>query len=67
MIVRPGTTVTWTNRDDIPHIVAGTDRSFTSPVLDTEAAYSRSFSTPGQYGYFCTLHPHMTGRIVVRA
>jgi len=65
LTVKAGTTVTWTNRDDIPHTVASKDRLFKSKVMDTDEAYSFTFSTPGEYTYFCSLHPHMTGTIVV--
>jgi len=63
--VKAGTTVTWTNRDDIPHTVAAKERLFKSKVMDTDESYSFTFSTPGEYTYFCSLHPHMTGTIVV--
>jgi plastocyanin len=62
-----GTKVTWTNRDDIPHTVASPDRLFKSKVMDTDESYSFTFATPGEYAYFCSLHPHMTGTIVVEA
>jgi len=65
--VKAGTTVTWTNRDDIPHTVANKDRLFKSKVMDTDESYSFTFTTPGEYSYFCSLHPHMTGTIVVEA
>ena len=60
-----GTTITWTNRDDAPHIVASTDQKFKSPVLDTDERFSHRFDVPGTYQYFCSLHPKMTGRVVV--
>ncbi|MBB6254643.1 cupredoxin domain-containing protein [Nitrospirillum iridis] len=63
--VAPGTTVVWVNADDIPHAVAANDKSFKSKVLDTEERYSRTVAGPGVIEYFCSLHPHMTGRIVV--
>jgi amicyanin len=63
--IKAGTIVTWTNRDDIPHTVASKDRLFKSKVMDTDESYSFTFSTPGEYDYFCSLHPHMTGTIVV--
>jgi plastocyanin len=66
LTVKAGTTVTWTNRDDIPHIVAAPPK-FKSKALDTDDKYSFTFATPGTYGYFCSLHPHMTGSIVVEA
>jgi plastocyanin len=65
--IKAGTTVTWTNKDDIPHALAATDRSFKSKTLDTEDHYAFTFTTPGTYPYFCSLHPHMTGTIVVEA
>ena len=65
LTVKAGTTVTWTNHDDIPHTVAAKDRAFKSKVMDTDASYSFTFSTPGEYTYFCSLHPHMTATIVV--
>src|SRR5690349_25087377 len=67
LVVKAGTTVTWTNRDDIPHTVASKDRLFKSQALDTDETYSFTFSTPGEYSYFCSLHPHMTATIVVEA
>ena len=63
--VKVGTTVTWTNHDDIPHTVAAKDRGFKSKVMDTDESFSFTFSSPGEYSYFCSLHPHMTGTIVV--
>jgi amicyanin len=60
-----GTTVTWTNRDDMPHSVVSTNKIFKSPVLDTDEKFSYTFTTPGTYAYFCGLHPKMTGKVVV--
>jgi 3',5'-cyclic-AMP phosphodiesterase len=60
-----GTTVTWTNRDDVPHNIVSTDQRFKSPVLDTDQRFSHRFNEAGAYRYFCGLHPKMTGRIVV--
>jgi plastocyanin len=66
MTVKAGTTLTWTNKDDIPHAIAWAKNAFTrSKVLDTDASYSFTFVAPGTYAYFCFLHPHMTGTIVV--
>jgi len=65
--VRPGTTVTWTNGDDIPHTVVSKDGVFRSKVLDTGDHFSFTFAKAGQFGYFCSLHPHMTGTIIVKA
>jgi amicyanin len=61
-----GTTVTWTNRDDIPHTVVSTDRVFKSKVLDTDEKFSFTFSKAGTYDYFCSIHPKMTGKVVVQ-
>ena len=63
--VKAGTTVTWTNHDDIPHIVASSTKAFKSKTLDTDDKFSFMFTTAGVYEYFCSLHPHMTGTIVV--
>jgi plastocyanin len=65
--VKAGTTVTWINDDDIPHTVASNTKLFKSKALDTEDEFSFTFTTPGSYDYFCSLHPHMTGAIVVEA
>lgn len=65
--VAPGTTVTWTNGDDIPHSVAASDKSFRSKVMDTDGSFSYTFATVGNFEYFCTLHPHMTGMVRVVA
>ena len=67
LTVKAGATVTWTNKDDIPHAVAAVNKEFKSKALDTDDAYSFTFTTPGVYEYFCSLHPHMTGTIVVEA
>jgi plastocyanin len=63
--VKAGTTVTWTNDDDIPHTVASSTKAFKSKVLDSDDKFSFTFTTAGVYEYFCSLHPHMTGTIVV--
>jgi plastocyanin len=65
--VKAGDTVVWTNNDDIPHTVASPRNGIKSKPLDTGDAFSFTFTTPGSYDYFCSLHPHMTGRIVVEA
>ena len=67
MAVKVGTTVTWINDDDIPHTVASNTKLFRSSALDTKDKFSFTFTTPGAYEYFCSLHPHMTGAIVVEA
>jgi plastocyanin len=63
--VTAGTTVTWTNHDDIPHTVVSDDRLFKSKVLDTDDKFSYTFNKPGTYPYFCSVHPKMTGKVVV--
>jgi plastocyanin len=65
LTVPAGTTVTWRNADDIPHTIVAKDRSFRSKALDTDDRFSFTFTAPGDYDYFCSLHPHMTGRVVV--
>jgi plastocyanin len=65
LTVKPGTTVVWENADDIPHTVASTTKVFKSQALDTADKFSFTFTSPGGYDYFCSLHPHMTGTIVV--
>jgi plastocyanin len=65
LTVKAGTTVTWINEDDTPHTVASSGQLFKSKALDSEDKFSFTFSTPGAYEYFCSLHPHMTGMIVV--
>jgi plastocyanin len=68
LTVKAGTTVTWTNKDDIPHGIAATGNTFKrSAAMDTDDNYSFTFTTPGTYQYFCYIHPHMTGMIVVEA
>jgi plastocyanin len=64
LTVKAGTTVTWTNRDDIPHTVVSAGK-FRSKALDTDDQYSFTFTNAGDYKYFCSLHPHMVGMIRV--
>src|SRR5215470_12194863 len=61
-----GTTVTWTNRDDIPHTVVSNDGVFKSKVLDTDEKFSFTFSKAGTFPYFCSIHPKMVGKVVVQ-
>ena len=65
--VKAGTTVTWVNHDDIPHTATSKTGVFRSKALDTDDKFSFTFATPGTFAYFCALHPHMTGSIVVEA
>jgi plastocyanin len=60
-----GATITWTNRDDIPHNIVSSEQRFKSPVLDTDGRFSYRFDDAGAYPYFCALHPKMTGRVIV--
>ena len=68
LTVAVGTTVTWTNRDDIPHTVVSTDdvKTFKSKVLDTDEKFSFTFTKAGTYPYFCSIHPKMTGKVIVQ-
>jgi len=61
-----GATVTWTNKDDIPHTSVSTDGVFKSKVLDTDEKFSYTFTKAGEYSYYCTIHPKMTGKVVVQ-
>jgi plastocyanin len=65
LTVKAGTTVTWRNEDDIPHTVTSAARLFRSKALDTDDSFSFTFTEPGIYEYFCSLHPRMTATIVV--
>jgi plastocyanin len=64
LTVKVGTTVTWKNRDDIPHTVVSAGK-FRSKTMDTDDSYSFTFTAAGDYKYFCSLHPHMTGTVKV--
>jgi len=66
LVVAPGTTVTWTNADDSPHSVREKDGKFKSAALDTDDTFSQTFTAPGEYDYFCSIHPYMTAKIVVK-
>jgi plastocyanin len=65
--IAPGTTVKWVNHDDIPHLVAEKALGFKSQALDTNDSFSFTFTKPGDVEYFCVLHPHMIGQIIVKA
>ena len=60
-----GTTLTWENHDDIPHTVVATHGEFRSQALDTDDKFSFTFNAPGTFAYFCSLHPHMKGEVIV--
>jgi amicyanin len=65
--VHAGDTVTWVNHDDIPHTVTSKTMAFRSKALDSDDKFSFTFAAPGSFDYFCSLHPMMTGTIVVEA
>jgi plastocyanin len=67
LTVPVGAKVTWTNKDDVPHTVVSTNNAFTrSPALDTDDSFSYTFTKPGTYEYYCSVHPMMTGKIVAQ-
>jgi plastocyanin len=66
IVVKAGTKVVWTNKDDIPHTVDSTDGKFKSNALDTEDKFEFNFTAPGEYPFFCRMHPKMTGKVVVQ-
>jgi plastocyanin len=66
LTVPVGATVTWTNKDDIPHTTVSTDGVFKSKVMDTDEKFSYKFDKAGTYSYYCTIHPKMTGKVVVQ-
>ena len=66
LTVPVGATVTWTNSDDIPHTSVSTEGVFKSKVLDTDEKFSYTFAKAGTYPYYCTIHPKMTGKIIVQ-
>jgi plastocyanin len=66
IVVKPGTTITWTNADEDPHTVTANDKSFHSAAMDSDDTFSFTFTRPGEFAYFCSLHPHMTGKVIVK-
>jgi plastocyanin len=68
LTVAAGTTVTWLNRDDVPHTATSSSKpkAFDSGTLDTDGKFSHVFTKPGTYDYFCAVHPHMTGQVIVK-
>src|SRR5713226_6283895 len=66
MTVAVGTTVKWVNHDDIPHTVVEKKTTFRSKALDTDDSYSFTFTSAGAFDYFCGLHPHMVGQVIVK-
>jgi plastocyanin len=65
LTIKPGTVVVFENHDDIPHSIVDAAHAFKSPVLDTNERFSMTFTNAGEVAYFCGLHPHMTGKIIV--
>ena len=63
--VKPGTTIIWTNRDETPHAIIASDGSFVSKAMDTDDRFEHTFAGEGDFSYFCTLHPFMTGIVHV--
>jgi plastocyanin len=66
LTVTAGTTVTWKNEDDSPHRIGDKDGTFRSAALDTDDTFSHTFAKAGVYPYICTIHPYMTGKIIVK-
>lgn len=66
LTVPVGATVVWVNHDDVPHTVVSTAKEFKSAALDTGDQYSHVFAAAGTFPYFCSVHPHMTGRVIVK-
>jgi plastocyanin len=66
LTVAVGTTVKWVNHDDIPHTLVSKDKVFRSKALDTDDSYSFTFASVGTFDYFCGLHPHMVGKVIVK-
>ena len=66
LTVPTNSTVTWVNKDDVPHVIASNDGLFKSKALDTDDKYSFTFTKAGTYPYYCSVHPKMVGKIVVQ-
>jgi plastocyanin len=66
LTVKAGTQITWTNDDDIPHTVIGDGHTFKSKVLGTGEKFSFTAGKPGAYSYYCSIHPNMTGKVIVK-
>jgi plastocyanin len=64
--VQAGTRVTWINHDDVPHTVTANDGQFRSGALDSDQKFVHQFDRPGTYPYFCSVHTHMTGTVIVK-
>ena len=66
LTIAAGTKVTWVNEDSSPHTVTDRNKAFRSAALDTKDSFSYTFAAPGEFSYYCTLHPMMVGKIVVK-
>jgi len=66
LTVPAGSRVTWINKDDMPHSVVDKDQAFKSKALHTDEKFSYTFDKPGTYDYLCSIHPTMTGKIIVK-
>ena len=66
LTVKRGTTVVWINNDDVPHLIVSAKSKFASPILDSDQRFSTTLTVPGTYDYFCSLHPKMQGKVIVR-
>ena len=66
LTVPVNSTVTWVNKDDLPHVIASSDGVFKSKALDTDDKYSYTFTKAGTYGYYCSIHPKMVGKVIVQ-
>jgi len=66
LTVPAGSAIRWVNHDDIPHNVVSDDKSFKSRALDTDESFTYTFTKPGTYTYFCSIHPKMTGKVIVQ-
>jgi plastocyanin len=64
--VVPGTTVTWVNKETMPHTVVDTNKGFRSKTLAKDASFSSTFATAGEYDYLCSIHPNMKGKVIVK-
>ncbi len=66
LTVKAGTKVTWVNKDDVPHKVVSTTKKFSSQVMDTDDQYNYTFTDPGTYEYYCSVHPRMKAKVIVQ-
>ena len=66
LTVHANSTVTWVNKDDVPHVIASNEGLFKSKALDTDDKYSYTFSKAGTYSYYCSIHPKMVGKVIVQ-